>query len=362
MATTKTATPDIYSIDQKRTQKRPATIFVGPPSKKRRSLVSRTHSPRSGSSLLASVCTSNLNKAKLDQCDLKVRKISPTLEGVTEAARLLGEGSIVVIPTESVYMACTSFCPLDVSSQRSLRLLRENCSDASRQSPTFLMKNPVSSLNRLVRLLPKPYAIQEKDGNATLPAVFSETQEIINHLGRKFWPGPLIMHVKTDRGFLPAHQAKENSYISISNPSHPLTNRMLKGASSVGRIVAAFPSLRKNDYMTNASEVCAYYSSQLPSENTTIHVLNGEDKRELFSVPTCQCKPLSGSLWIDDTSRTIYIRGNKTDDVTDILSENSVKRAVRCLSPSPTEDERLKNRNRVITAVLCKWRVSDQRS
>mmetsp|Transcript_18979 Transcript_18979/g.28141 ORF Transcript_18979/g.28141 Transcript_18979/m.28141 type:complete len:363 (+) Transcript_18979:41-1129(+) len=362
MATTKNAPTDIYMIEQKHTKKRPAKIIVGPAAKKRRGLVSRTHSPRSESSPLSSVYTNKSVEAPPDQYSLQVRKISPTLQGVTEAARLLGGGSIVVIPTESVYMACTSFCPLDISSQRSLRLLREHCSYATRQSPTFLVKNPVSSLNRLVRLLPKPYAIQEKDGKATLPAVFSELQEIVSRLGRKFWPGPLIMHVKTDRGFLPTRHAEGDSYISISNPSHPLTNRMLTGASSLGRILATFPSLRKNDYMTNASEVCSYYSSKLPSENTTIHVLNGEDKRELFSVPTCQCKPLSGSLWIDDTSRTIFIRGSKANEDTDIFNVNCVKRAVRCLSPSPTEDERLKNRNRVITAVLCKWKVSDQRS
>lgn len=217
-------------------------------------------------------------------------------------------------------------------------------------------------LNQLVRLLPKPYAIQEKDGKATLPAVFSETQEIFSRLGRKFWPGPLTIYVKTERDFVPVHRFQGNSYISITNPSHPLTNRMLKGASSRDRIVIAFPSSRKNDYLTKASEICSYYSSRSSSENTTIHVLNGEDKRELFSVPTCQCKPLSGSLWIDETSRTIYIRGSKNDDGPDILNKKCVTRAIRCLSPSPTEDERLKNRNRVITAVLCKWDVSDQRS
>ena len=37
-----------------------------------------------------------------------VRKLSPTVKGVTEAVRLMHTGETVVIPTESVYMACTS--------------------------------------------------------------------------------------------------------------------------------------------------------------------------------------------------------------------------------------------------------------
>ena len=44
------------------------------------------------------------------------------LWGVTEVALSLGKGNIVVIPTESVHMTCTSFCPLDASSQNSLQL------------------------------------------------------------------------------------------------------------------------------------------------------------------------------------------------------------------------------------------------
>jgi tRNA A37 threonylcarbamoyladenosine synthetase subunit TsaC/SUA5/YrdC len=38
----------------------------------------------------------------------EVKKMSPTVTGVTEAANLMGKGEVVIIPTETIYMACTS--------------------------------------------------------------------------------------------------------------------------------------------------------------------------------------------------------------------------------------------------------------
>jgi len=242
------------------------------------------------------------------------------------------------------------------------------------------MKQPFSMLNRLVHLLQKPYAILQKDGKSTPPVVFSETQEIFHRLGGKFWPGPLKMYLKTkskdlfqpfrnnNNSKLTDDNDEKSYYVAISNPSHPLANRVLKEVSSLGRIMVALPSLQKQGSCnTKALDVCTHHSLQFLSEKHSIHVLNGEDKRELFSVPTCQCKPWKGSLWIDTASRTIYIRGKH--DVDDFLSESNVIQAVRCNISTffPTEennnnDERRNNRRRVITAVLCKWKVIDERS
>jgi tRNA A37 threonylcarbamoyladenosine synthetase subunit TsaC/SUA5/YrdC len=43
-----------------------------------------------------------------------VKKLAPNLKGVTEAVRVLSDGEVVVIPTESVYMACTTISPSDL--------------------------------------------------------------------------------------------------------------------------------------------------------------------------------------------------------------------------------------------------------
>ena len=149
-----------------KTRKRPAPIMVPAAAKKRRGLVSRTHSPKVVSFILHTadylprqsfvivfhkcligflhlisccrfhfmmhfqvslVSTPFLKKAALTtpiavlnreiMCD--VRKLSPTVEGVTEAARLICNGETVVVPTETVYMTCTSVVSLHASSKGS---------------------------------------------------------------------------------------------------------------------------------------------------------------------------------------------------------------------------------------------------
>lgn len=201
-------------------------------------------------------------------------------------------------------------------------------------------------------------------------------------------------------------------YVGISNPSHPLTNRLLKETFSPEsyphapqRVVVATAvrtnSCGTNRFMTKADDVCSHFASQVSpaSEPATkppqqhpvvIHVMNGEDKRELFSVPTCQYgKPHPYSLWIDDGARVVYIRGSHSESgvdtarrqpqhqdvattTTSATTPGSVAGVVKAVltsavastssSPSTTNDNRLQNRNRVIAAVLRKWKVVDQRT
>jgi len=144
-------------------QKRPASLIIGPMGKKRRCIVNRTHSPRTQNSPLSSLHTKKaVSRTPSNKFRLDVRNICPTLRGVIETARLLREGNVVVIPTESVYMTCISFCPSEMSSQSTLQLLHLLSSaseESDKHSPIILMKQPFSMLNRLVHLLQKPYAI-----------------------------------------------------------------------------------------------------------------------------------------------------------------------------------------------------------
>jgi len=87
--------------------------------------------------------------------------------------------------------------------------------------------------------------------------------------------------------------------------------------------VPSFPAtshqgVRGSPPPTTARDVCASLLSsassastgdEAPSATTTVHVLNGEDKREIFSVPTCQygADPPPPALLIDDETRTIHI-------------------------------------------------------
>ena len=59
------------------------------------------------------------------KCD--VRNLSPTVEGVTEAARLICNGETVVVPTETVYMTCTSVISLHALSKGSKNSCKSSC-------------------------------------------------------------------------------------------------------------------------------------------------------------------------------------------------------------------------------------------
>jgi Telomere recombination len=240
----------------------------------------------------------------------------------------------------------------------------------------------------------KPYAIQEKDGKASPPIVFCEKKEVIHRLSQKFWPGPITLYLRiTDDTlpYLPTHSCKEGKrYLGLSNPSHPLMNRFLKDTTSLSsgseRIVVGVPTSHRNQddslhYLTKADDVCYHYCSMLcpASSSTSVHVLDGEDKRELFAVPTCQYgMPSPTSLWIDDSIRTIYLRGTKDGPEDTIFSSSlpslvSITQALELIQNdipttssdpqnSQSLDERRKHRNRVVAAVLRKWKVIDQRT
>lgn len=231
--------------------------------------------------------------------------------------------------------------------------------------PILIVQRPVQTLERFVSFPVKPYAVKKEDGKATAPVIFSERKEVLNRLAKKFWPGPVTMYITSDTKcstILPKCAHNETKFIGLSNPSHPLTNTLLKEAAAASEdnvIVGMAPRLETTgSYMTTGISACAHFGSQCLDEEHTVHVLNGEDKRELFSVPTCQYGgPCKHSLWIDESCRTVYIRGGAKD----VMKKDSVIRALLAGNTSPVDDEKLKNRNRVMTAVVRKWRVVDER-
>ena len=248
-----------------------------------------------------------------------------------------------------------------------------------------MVQRPVATLERLLSFPQKPYAIQEKDGKASPPVVFSEPKEVLKRIAKKFWPGPIVVYLES-KGKLPSvplHSVDGVEYLGISNSSHPLTKRLLQETSSDNRVVIATPSFRNVGpqmfkYMTKAEDVCAHFTSHSSIKKQTVHVLNGEDKREHFCVPTCHYKePYKYSLWIQDSTRTVFIRGapRSTDDkdatkaavvramllaTTTTLTSVGVEDS-SCDDTTDSENLRLKNRNRVMTAVLRQWKVVDQR-
>lgn len=215
------------------------------------------------------------------------------------------------------------------------------------------------------------YAVKESGGGSSPPACFHEGEEVLKRLSRQLWPGPttICLRVPDDTIKLPTEivvSFRGERYLRLMNPSHPLAVRLLKEMGD-SRIVVGVPACLKNGhFITSAIDACRHFLSQPPSEKI-IHVLNGEDRRELFSVPTCQYKePYCSSLLVDDRERIVHICGRK--DLEGSFSENSLTKVLfansRESSPSfsPEKTQSKSNRNRVVTAVMRQWRVVDQRT
>uniref|UniRef100_A0A7S1YRY8 Uncharacterized protein n=3 Tax=Ditylum brightwellii TaxID=49249 RepID=A0A7S1YRY8_9STRA len=266
-------------------------------------------------------------------------------------------------------------------------------SDSTSQKTTTLSGTPEGALPDV-----------EASTKTKLTAVtFSESREVYRRLTDAFWPGPLVIYVRSAGKTIAMHpnstettapssssekpvlpeklllhakpitaippsqgQEEKNQgpqYIGLRCPSHPLARKILAEAyygsqsdssSSVKRkrskrrarnvaIVgfSASPSLQPTKEVacstpsappTRAGEVCArllsFNSSNVfprassppslvakPSHTppskprpATVHVLNGEAKREIFSVPTCQFGSVCPvSILIDDEHHTVHV-------------------------------------------------------
>lgn len=143
---------------------------------------------------------------------------------------------------------------------------------------------------------------------------------------------------------------------------------------------ASIPHAAKNDAPcpTKAKDVCIQLLSpskcSAPSKKRpAVHVLNGEDRRELFSHVTCEFGAESSvSLVVDDESRTIRIVKRLGPDGTDShpnVCSATVMRALLKTSPqlplSPAKGEKqdpsaASAGARVVTAVLQRWKAVEE--
>ena len=249
------------------------------------------------------------------------------------------------------------------------------------------------------------------------------------------------------------------TFVALQYPSHPLTTRMLQqvykkkaGAnykkqqqqpptthqqqqhnSTKKMVVISTPAINtQRYYLTTAKAVVDHYTksdlqfsqkmhpcrgadtttsdnmsvtamttttttstSKKMHQNAMIHVLQGEDRMEWLSAPTCTYgKPSGTSLWIHTNTRTVYMVGDISQDApaavvtskqllhamnecggfggssssssSTILQTPTTLLTGNCSTKAVEDDvamtEHAKYRSRVITAVLRKWKVVDQRT
>lgn len=220
----------------------------------------------------------------------------------------------------------------------------------------MLMPEFSSGLKRL-GLKRKPYAV--KSIPPTRPVLINETMAILHRLAKKYWPGPLTIHIRLPKDHdssVAATLPHQSRFVGIMNPAHPLAHKFLSSACADDEVVVGIPTR-----FQKASHVWTHYARQ---KRSSIHVLNGEDQRELFAVPTCQLAPISFSLWVDESSRILYIKGmmNSGEEENELVKE--LQRALLTTTSSTGEQQQSKeqrHRSRVTSAVLRQWSIVDQR-
>ena len=164
----------------------------------------------------------------------------------------------------------------------------------------------------------------------------------------------------------------QQEFIAMRCPSHPLARKILSetyaesekhiGRPLKGAIIGTdFCSTQKT-----CKDVCKTMSSlkQEFKNDHTVHVVNGEDRLELFSVPPCQFSGLpSVSLIIDAPHREVILMR-----CVDKMNTNSNQRSegnddfdvgVRNVSRALLHVNSESIKARAIAAVMAKWNVRE---
>jgi len=194
----------------------------------------------------------------------------------------------------------------------------------------------------------------------------------------------------------------ETRYVGIRCPSHPLARSIL--AEVYGKTVikkdspdqrrrrkvpgvvvgfnASIPSTGSLAYPLSCKDVCRSllcYQDDLNSElrnsdsiKPSVHVLNGEDRREMFYVPACQYGRSSLiSLVIDEPNRIVFLLRDKSllksntdvsldskqgNDIFDVRVDDVIHSLRRCKQ----EKEAGSVKSKAIASVMHKWKVLEK--
>ncbi|RDJ20453.1 threonylcarbamoyl-AMP synthase [Bosea caraganae] len=187
------------------------------------------------------------------------RRLAADAEGITETARLLREGGLVALPTETVYGLAA-----DATSGKAVAGIY-----AAKERPSF---------NPLIAHLPSIEAARREgmfDANALA-------------LAKAFWPGPLTLVVPISSGCTVSELARAGlDSVALRVPAHPLAHAVLEAA---GRPIAA-PSANRSGRVsaTSAAHVLADLDGRIDAvldagptvigvESTIVACLDGAPK------------------------------------------------------------------------------------
>lgn len=204
-------------------------------------------------------------------------------------------------------------------------------------------------LDKLLDFPKKAYATKQ---NPEVCSYFNESRVIFQRLADQFWPGPVLLYL-SPQSFAPDSLLQKSytnkKYVGFRCPSHPLTVKIIKQVHQEARepvVLVGSPVQRLESKLLKANDVNAKYSGILAPQNSVIQILQGEEKKEIFAVPTCQFQDEWLECWVVAEKRTIVLKGKSKRGVT-----GPIKQMLRNSS----------SKNRVKLSVLKHWKVVDQR-
>lgn len=335
--------------------------------------------------------------------------IQPTVDGLEAVAKRWKNGLVVAIPTECTYEACLAVRvpkrrstkqPFDQTSHDWMQKVEQlqqitkrpplNNTDILHatkvdDNPTCLV-TPGCELKRhpILResFTPKLYALRPSDTEKTaVMHRFNESMEVLERLASKLWPGPFLIRLGissrnpwTRTPFVLESRppridennpnntdpAAYNNFVSLRCPRHPLAVKARKDVTSddctflvslsVQHDSPRTPSSRNGTSSPNKNNQEAF-CTRARQVASRMAVLDGEDCREVFHVPTCEYgRPCESSIWLDGRQRVITVQSASPD----ICSQDMVRAALRhpASKKSCTKKERM-----LVQAILSKWKV-----
>jgi len=93
-------------------------------------------------------------------------------------------------------------------------------------------------------------------------------------------------------------------------------------------------------------------------EGGSVFIVNGEDNREMFSVPTCQYgKSHPISLVIDGDNKTIHLIRHAKDQASPVTKDSVYSALIKPDTNNKEKKGDTSSIDRVISAVLSRWKI-----
>ena len=165
-----------------------------------------------------------------------------------------------------------------------------------------------------------------------------------------------IYHGPSPPTVAPSQSTESLVSISSMDDSNGSKNNSRPRSRSIAVVGCEVPAGSSINSSATAADVDKAMSTKKKDGN--VFIVNGEDNREMFSVPTCQYgKSHPISLVIDGDNKTIHLIRHAKDEASPV-TKDSVYRAL--IKPDTNKKEKkgdTSSIDRVISAVLSRWKI-----